>query len=150
MRLQRLVVVLALLSISLGVGSPSAQASTAGYQYSACSNGGRSFSARLYWNDAGFLYKLEFKTPDARVRDVFLRGITSLDPAWASNEQWSSFPQGSSYQTRTVRSGEAWGWHWHWSGQWVLYQSALTLYLDDGNWDPDCTIHFDEETYRFS
>lgn len=126
-----------------------AHAGTAGYQWASCSSGGRSFSARLYWNSSGYEYALDFKSPHARVKQVDLRGVTSLEPMWMNVERFTSFPRSTSYSRRSVYSRWPWGWHRHWSGSTVLYQSALTVYVADGNWTPDCTIHFYEQSNRF-
>jgi hypothetical protein len=136
-------------SLPGGLGTKDAEAGTAGYQWSSCSSNGKQYAARIYWNSYGREYKMDFKSPYGSVKQVTLQGITSLKPAWMSIENLGSFAQSSYYSSRTIRSGWEWGWHRHWSGSNVLYQSALTVYLNDGNWTPDCTIHFYENSDRF-
>ncbi len=140
--------IVAFFSISV-VSGRSAEAGTAGYQWANCVNNGKQYSALIYWNSNGFEYKMDFKSPYGSVKRVVLRELTSLNPMWTSTETFDNFARSNYYSSRTIRSGQPWGWHRHWSGSNVLYQSALTVYLNDGNWTPDCTIHFYEQSDRF-
>ncbi len=139
------------LTLVLGLTGMSAHEASAasGYQWASCSSGSRSFAARLYWNSSGYLYKMEFRSSSIAVKQVDLWGMWSAKPMWQRQEAFTSFPRSTSYSARTVRSGWPWGWHTHWSGSYDLYQSKLTVYASDGNWYPECTIHFYENADRF-
>lgn len=140
-------------SLPGGLGTKEAEAGTAGHQWSSCTSNGKTYAARIYWNSKGYEYKLEFKSPHGAVKEVRLVGkagtMTMDGLSWSDQERFTNFSRSSYYSARTIRSGWPWGWHRHWSGERLLYESALRIYLDDGNWTSDCTINFYENSQRF-
>ena len=141
-------VALSLAAIAACLVPATAEAGSAGLQWSSCSSGSRSFQARIYWNSSGYEYKMEFRSPSARVRMVDLVGRTGV---WGMQriETLGAFNRSTSYSSRPLWAGWPWGWHRHWSGNYWLYESAIDVYVDDGNWYRDCRINFYESSDRF-